>query len=240
MKRLLLASAIILAISSLSSCDKGTQYLGFYDATVTIKPLKGSQFDCFFQQDEHTAVVVNTPGQFSYSGDEERAYIHYYLVKTENTTSFPYPDITEVWYVDLVSCSLLHQKQLAESVQDDDEEYGNEPVEVICGDKVFPSTSIEDGYLNLVFQVFDADLMNHTINVVKGSDPSDPYKLVVHHKLGISNGETIYPFLNAYLFCFPLKELPDTGNTPKKVTIEWKDFSGKTASCQLDYISRKQ
>ena len=241
--RKILSSVILLAVLvSLVSCHKDDPKQ-FCSATVTAKKVKVDKYEYMFQVDDHTAILVQGNYPFK-TREEQRALINFYVREKDkhSVTSFPYPGIRDVWYVELASVDTIYTKPTVASQgkEKDAEVYGDEPMGLVIDPSYFPTTLVEDGYLNLCFS-FDVSnpYAYHTINLVTGSDPENPYLVEVRHKVNESNGGGIPIFTNPFIFNFPLSSLPDTKGETVTLTLKWKSaVSGRYETRTFPYKSR--
>ena len=110
--------------------------------------------------------------------------------------------------------------------EQEDIKYGNDPVEIVP-DWV---TVAEDGYLTLrVRTLWGAPHATHVINLVTGTNPEDPYELVLRHD---AKGDLDGRWGDA-LIAFNLNNLPRADSDFAKIKLKWKSFSGDK-SAQFD------
>lgn len=251
MKKILFASIALISLVLFSSCKKDDP-LAYFEATGTMKQIQYADHKYFIQQDDHTALIVENSGAYPFKRTEQRVLLGYYLLYKEKVSSFPYDGITEIWNIRPTALDTIYTKNtvLTKGEQDDDL-YGTSQIAVAINPAFFPTTLIEDGYLNLCFSVLGYLGSFHIINVVTGTDPEDPYKLVLRHKIVeenssdvlTSSGEPDDTGIGGYRFNgminFPLNSLPDTKGETVKVTLSWDSFvSGQTETAEFEYKSR--
>ena len=93
---------------------------------------------------------------------------------------------------------------------------------------------MEDGYLTLHFQTYwGPGHILHLVNLVTGTDPADPYKVVFRHN---ANGDN-YGQADDAIVAFDLRDLPDTQGATVDLTLEWLSFSG-VKSAKFKYRTR--
>lgn len=110
---------------------------------------------------------------------------------------------------------------------------GEDPVSVNLSSWM---TGVDDAYLTINYSTWWGEHpVHHDFCLVAGLDPDDPYSLELRHN---ANGDGQAEYAEGVI-CFDLNALPDTGDTPKELTINWKDTGGKTAVAKFEFTSRK-
>lgn len=113
-----------------------------------------------------------------------------------------------------------------------DTAYGNDPIEIVR-DWV---TVAEDGYLTLrIRTLWSSGTYTHTLNLVTGTNPDDPYELELRHD---ADGDTDGRWGDA-LIAFNLNRLPRTDSDTVNITLKWKSFMGEK-STQFEMKLRPQ
>lgn len=240
MRRRLFSTLLTIAsVIALASCSKdaGDQFNDIYNATVTFKPQSDGTY--FLKQDDSTALIVLNKSLAKYpfaGGKEKRALVQYKLEK--NPEAMPVVSGADAFkyknYVTIYSVDTIYTKKPL--LFDPAKKYGEDPIGLYLGDDVFPTTLIEDGYLNVTFNIpvwYDS---KHEINLVYGVNPEDPYEVEIRHRAenGNINGKP-----QAFIMNFPLKDLPDTQGKTVKLTLKWNSITqGKVVSQTFDYRSR--
>ena len=120
------------------------------------------------------------------------------------------------------------------SVAEDEKKYGRDHVAIID----LWATGVEDGYLNLCFDAaWGRYGRGHYINLVTGTDPEDPYTLVLRHN---ANGDDYMngAYVARSLVAFSLRELPDTQGKTVDLTLKYDTRDGQK-SVKYKYCSGK-
>lgn len=121
------------------------------------------------------------------------------------------------------------------SVEKDDAKWGTAPLEMLRS----WTTLVEDDYLTVCFYAVWGYYQNtHYINLVSGTNPLDPYELVLRHD---ANGDTVAVGGGrevTSLAAFSLKDLPDTEGQTVKLTIKYISFTGEK-TVKFDYCTGK-
>lgn len=232
--RFLLALGIAaLAFGAVSCSDDDADIPAFHQATVTFRPQADGSF--FLMCDDTLAFVVSNVDRYPFTdGKEKRALISFNMDGTAAPEVMNLPQsVKEVWKIRLNSIDTIYTK--APVKYSLFTKYPKDPVGVYLGDKVFPTTLVEDGYLNLCFN-FHSNGAVHEVNLVYGINPLDPYEVFISHDAkGPIAGPVSYP----YIMSFPLKNLPDTHGRTVKLTLKWNSIvSGEIESTTFDYRTR--
>lgn len=231
-----------MAVFLSSSCNKEDwrdKVTPIVSATVTFKPQADGSY--FVEQDDSTALVVLNKNlkeyPFKEATKEKRALIQYVRVN-EPGDDVPHPAGIDAYkrtlFVKLAAMDTIKTKNPV--VFDPAAKYGNDPMGLYLSKDIFPTTIIEDGYLNLCFTIPMGSIgVSHEINLVTGVNPSDPYEVELRHNANGDNDE----YNRAFIMCFPLKDLPDTHGETVKLTINWNSsVTGKMELTKYDYCSR--
>ena len=226
--------AIAAAVLSVAACslDKNSfdPDIMYPSAIVTVKPdADNSSFR--MQLDEETVLHAVNLKKSPFGTKEVRALVNYRKPTSDELDNGGiYADISNV-YVNWID-SILTKKTVPDLGEDMNfATYGNDPVELF-GDW---ATVVEDGYITLHFQtIWGTGGIQHTVNLITGTDPDDPYKVVFRHN---ANGD-IYGEAGDALVAFSLAELPDTEGQTVDLTIEWNSFSG-TKTAKFHYKTRE-
>lgn len=221
--------AITAAVLSLSACkldDSFDPSIMDPSALVTVK----TGADGFFMQldDETVLYAVNLPT--SPFGDKEvRALVNYRKPTQKELQDAGIPESSNTVYVNWMD-SILTKKAI-HATGTDEVSLGNDPVEIVND----WTTVVEDGYISLRFRTVWSSGNVHKVNLVYGTDPDDPYKVVFHHDAGGDHyGET-----GDALVAFRLSDLPDTDGQDVDLTLEWQSFSGKKTA-KFKYRTRAE
>lgn len=96
-------------------------------------------------------------------------------------------------------------------------------------------TSVEDGYLTVHYEtLWGNSSVPHSLCVVTGENPEDPYELRLVHLRGADPAENR---ADALIY-FDLNTLPSTGGSYIPLTLKWKDGAGNAASKIFPFRSR--
>lgn len=113
----------------------------------------------------------------------------------------------------------------------------NTPAEIGDGVDILDDwmTSVEDGYLTLHYSTYWGQVSPHTLLLVSGENPDDPYEVRLVH---LRNGDEARTQADALIY-FDLASLPPTGGNGHTFTLNWKDGAGHQLSKQFLYRSRQ-
>lgn len=228
-----------LAAVSLVSCVKNNDDNSYsiYSATVTFRLQEDGSY--YLKQDDTTALLVLNPSLQKFPFKTEKRALVQYLYSADDQSGNVvegYKRTVDVTLASIDTMMTLKPVKYAEGV-DMDKTYGKNPVGLVIDKNTFPTTMVEDGYLNLclAFKYSYVDKA-HDFAIVSGVNPADPYELELRHKADPEEeGEyTAYDLISC-----PLKDLPDTGGKTVKLTLKWKSLvNGEMNSTQFDYCSR--
>ena len=191
------------------------------NALVTVK--HASDETVFLQLDDNTTLLPVNMETSPYGTKEMRALLNFEEV---DEPSREYDKAVHVNWIDSI-----RTKPMAPNLgEDNDEEYGNDPVEIVR-DWV---TIAEDGYLTLRFRtLWGYSRVVHYVNLIPTNNPENPYEVEFRH-----DANNDYPDrMGDGLVAFKLDDLPDTEGETVKLTLKWKSFSGDK-SVELDYRTR--
>lgn len=215
-KKTILALSLVTGVFSLSSCnDDDDDYYypaNLPNALVTIRPAADGSFT--MQLDDSTTLTPANMQKSPYGNKEVRALVNCYRV--DNTPSNA-NKVNIVW-MDSIRTKL----PVATTGKDDAKTYGNDPVEIVR-DWV---TVAEDGYLTLRFRTRWGNGTVHYINLVTGTNPDDPFDLVLRQDAkGDTNGR-----MGDALIAFNLNELKHAHGDKVKLTLHWTSYSGEKSA----------
>ena len=113
----------------------------------------------------------------------------------------------------------------------------NAPVEAGDGVDILDDwmTTVTDGYLTLHYSTYWGGNVPHTLLLVSGENPDDPYELRLVH---LRNGDEAQSRADALIY-FDLASLPPTGDSGQRLTLNWTDSAGNQVSKQYLYRSRQ-
>lgn len=192
------------------------------NAVVTLKTMHGH---LYMQLDDSTLLYPTNLLTNPYGDKEIRALVNIVKFKSEDATDV-YSNATQV-YVHWMDSILT--KPIAPSLgAEDDATYGNDPLEIVDD----WTTVCEDGYLTLRFRTYFGFEVQHSVNLVRGTEP---YEVVLHHNAygdldgAVSDG----------IVAFRLDSLPDTNGKTEELTLKWNSFNGEK-SAKFKYKTRKE
>lgn len=218
LSRILTAATSLIAALMLQACQ--TERPNYMNALVTIKPIDGNS-TFYMQLDDSTTLW---PANYALSpfGDKE----------VRALTSFEVMESTQQGYDYTVSIAYIDSVRTKQTVatsgntETDNAKYGNVPIEIIRD----YTTVVEDGYFTLRFRVeYDPFHPQHALELVTGSNPDNPYEVVLHHKIigrDVTSSSPIYSTRDG-IIAFRLNALPDTQGKDVKLTVKWESFSGE-------------
>ncbi len=220
-KTLIHLTLIAMTIMAGTSClDKNSDIIDTIPTgLVTVWPGDGS---FKLQLDDNTVLIPTNITASPYKDKVVRAFAQYTEVETKNEVvlgdeALVTKNIKLNWLD-----SILTKKPVLTQGDKDDELYGTAPIEIIkdwC-------TVAEDGFLTLRIRTAAGDpLTKHIINLVTGTNPENPFEVVLRHKCPTSQ------MLNMAdgIVAFNLNELPhDTDEV--KVKVKWNSFSGEKST----------
>ena len=223
---------IAAAVLSMTACtlddDKYDPSIMNPSALVTVKPTAdGSNF--VMQVDDKTVVHAVNLQKSPFGTKEVRALVNYRTPKdSEIQQGNTYVGAENV-YVNWIDSILT--KKTVPTLGTDDVTFGNDPVDIIND----WTTVVEDGYITLRFRTYWGSRTIHKINLITGTDPEDPYKVVLHHD---AKGD-YYGEAGDALVAFRLSDLPDTAGQTVDLTLEWQSFSGRKTA-KFKYCTRAE
>lgn len=211
--------ALLLLITGLGlqSCLSGAdRQIPMEDLTpngvVTVKKTTGDAPVVYLQLDEKTTLLPVNIKKHPFDGKEVRALLRFKEVEAPHEG---YTKAVHVAWIDSITT-----KSPVPNTQDNDAKYGRDVLEVVQ-DQV---TGIEDGYLTLRVRVFVNRSRVHTINLVQGTNPKDPYEFEVRHD---AHGDTRGGRVADGYVSFRLNDLPPTETgKPAKLTLRWSGTTG--------------
>lgn len=221
-KTFLLLLMLLPVVTIFTSCEeKDVEHSPLYNGLVTIRYTEGDLL--YFQLDDvRTLYPVNmNTGKFWVDG--QRALINFYVVDEDDR------GFTDAVYVNWIKPILTKATVESKGVEND-VVYGKDPVEIVR-DWV---TVVEDGYLTLRFRTYWSGGVTHTVNLLTGVNPDNPYEVEFRHN---DYGDYDY-YVGDGLVSFDLSKLPDTGGKIVKLKLKWISFSGPK-SVEFDYCTSK-
>lgn len=216
--RLALALAVTVpGMAAMQSCtdwgDSDCMDSRIPNALVTVCPAEDGTFTMVL--DDNT-VLHPTNLKTSPFGDKEvRALVNY---TDETDGNAPVRNVKVNW-VD----SIRTKMPVETAGPDADAALGNDPLEII-NDWV---TVAEDGYITLRIRTRMGHVgAKHYINLVSGTNPDNPFELVLRHN---ANGDTDGNYGDA-LIAFNLNNMPARDADKVKIKLVWTSFSGQKSA----------
>ena len=97
-------------------------------------------------------------------------------------------------------------------------------------------TSVEDGYLTVHYNTWwGSKPVQHSFYVISGTDPADPYTIVLEQKAGGDKKEE----QGDALVCFDINSLPDTEGNYKELTLKWTTGGGEPKEKCFEFKTRQ-
>ena len=205
---LLLVSSLMLVVG-LTSCENDDYREPTYNGLVTIRYTESDVL--YFQLDDVRTLYPVNIGNSKLWEDGQRALINFQVVDEDDK------GFTDAVYVNWIERVLTKSMVESKGVENDSL-YGKDPVEIVR-DWV---TVVEDGYLTLRFRTYWSGGVTHTVNLLAGVNPDNPYEVEFRHN---ANGDLNY-YVEDGLVSFDLSKLPDTEGRTVKLTLKWMSFSG--------------
>ena len=224
-QKLLLLTAVA-ATASCNKIDKGYENTYYPNMLVTVKT--NEQGKNYLQLDDKTTLLPVNVNKTLFGGKQVRALANCTEVKQN---SAPYNKAVRINWID----SVLTKKPVATLGEDNDKKYGKDPLEIVDN----WVTILEDNYITLCFNaVWGPGRIVHTINLVKGTNPSNPYELELRHNANGDVSEGQGGRMGTGIVAFDLRELPKTGTETVKLIIKYKSFR-MDKTVQFDYCTDK-
>ena len=229
-KNFYLIAAFALLAVGLSSCqlDKDpVDYSKFYaNALVTVKHNADNVF--YLQLDDKTTVKPDNMEKSPFGDKQVRALANL-TIKDDVKPEGDFDKTVTINWIDSV-----RTKDIVPSLGDlDDKEYGTDPIEII-GNWV---TIVEDGYLTLSFcALWGNPSVAHSINLVSGVDPKNPYVLELRHN-AMGDNYHINPTYGNGVIAFDLSSLPSTEGKEVDLVINYKGLNISNASVKFKYCT---
>lgn len=213
--------ALAAPLVSLCSCsnDDNEKYLYRPTALVTVCPKPDNSF--FMQLDDSTTLHPTNITRSPFGDKEVRALVNYSKFAHTDSTYIKQNCVFINW-ID----SIRTKMPVEDKGDENDKLYGNDAIEIVK-DWV---TVAEDGYLTMRIRTRWGNATTHSINLLTGSNPNDPYELELRHN---AYGDT-YGKLGDALIAFNLNNLSHKPNAKVNIKLTWKSFQGKkTAEFKL-------
>lgn len=201
-------AALAVLLTSCSIAEKDVPGMRLLDAVVTVKY---EESRCFLQVEDDVRVYPTNLTKDIFGGKEVRALTKLALGGDERQL-VDGQEVGVVW-ID----SILTKKTLPYSESAD---LGNDPITVI-GDWL---TVAEDGYLTLHIATSVTEIP-HTVNLVSGSNPENPYELVFHHDAGGDLGGRPIDAVVA----FNIKDVLSQAEGEVELTVRFDSYNGPQA-----------
>lgn len=220
-KTFLLLLVLLPVAMIFTSCEDDRDVSPLYNGLVTIRYTESEVL--YFQLDDVRTLYPVNMGNSKLWADGQRALINFYVVDEDDK------GFTDAVYVNWIERVLTKSMVESKGVEND-VVYGKDPVEIVR-DWV---TVVEDGYLTLRFRTYWSGGVTHTVNLLAGVNPANPYEVEFRHN---ANGDLNY-YVGDGLVAFDLSKLPDTEGKTVKLTLKWMSFSGPK-SVVFDYCTSK-
>ncbi len=217
-KKAFLALGLMAGLVTLQSCNDDDDDYYYYpnylpNALVTVRPSSDGSFT--MQLDDSTTLIPANMQKSPFGSKEVRALVSCY--KSGSTTGNN--NQVNIAWID----SIRTKQPVVTTGTNDDKTYGNDPIEVVR-DWV---TVAEDGYLTLRFRTrWGNQGQVHYINLVTGTNPNDPFDLVLRQN---AQGDT-YGQMGDALIAFNLNDLKRIHGDKVKLTLHWNSYSGKKST----------
>ena len=198
---------------------ENAEYAGEHMAIVTVK--KSATDTVYFQLTDDITVY---PSNYQDSYTKTERLFCDAVVWKERTGSYDYTCYVE-W---------------AEPVEEDDVTPGSEPqwegvkdVLDVIDDWM---TSVEDGYLTVHYNTWWGSAgVQHSFQLLTGTDPSNPYSLVL---LQDAHGDLMEEKSDG-LVCFDINSLPDTEGEYIPLSLKWKTLEGMVSERTFRFKTRE-
>lgn len=205
------------SLSILQSCiedDDSIDSLSRPTALVTVLPYEDNKF--LLQLDNTTRLRPTNMSTSPFGNKEVRALVNY----TEDGGN----ETDNIRNVHINWIDSIRTKMPVPSLGDEnDAKYGNDAIEIVR-DWV---TIGEDGYLTLrIRTLWGVSNTPHTINLLTGVNPDNPYELELRHD---AKGDAGFRMGDA-LIAFNLNDLPRGNNSEIKITLKWRSFYGNKSA----------
>lgn len=221
-KTFLLLLVLLPVAMIFTSCEDDRDVSPLYNGLVTIRYTESEVL--YFQLDDVRTLYPVNMGNSKLWADGQRALINFYVVDEDDK------GFTDAVYVNWIERVLTKSMVESKGVEND-VVYGKDPVEIVR-DWV---TVVEDGYLTLRFRTYWSGGVTHTVNLLAGVNPANPYEVEFRHN---ANGDFNY-YVGDGLVAFDLSKLPNTEGKTVKLVLKWMSFSGPK-SVVFDYCTSKR
>lgn len=222
-------SAIAAAVFSLSSCNEktGPDYTILYpNALVTVKNSSEGAF--YLQLDDKTTLFPVNVQKSPFGDKQVRALCNFDFVEGK---SEHFDRNVKLHWIDSVRTKDM--VYTTGSKEEDELVYGTAPLEIYNS----WITVLEDGYLTLSFcGVWGNINIPHSIDLVAGTDPEDPYLLELRHNDDKDNVYVGGTKVNGVI-AFKLGYLPDTNGETVKLKIRFRSIFGEERTVAFDYCT---
>lgn len=224
-KMIMLGVWLVATAAVMQSClddDDDDNYVNnnlYPSAVVTVHPDDGNT-SFYMQLDDSTRLNPTNMTKSPYGKKVVRALVNYTLDSGAAAQNiYMTTKNVKVNWID----SIRTKEMVPDLGADNDKTYGNDQVEIV-NDWL---TVVEDGFITLRIRTKFSPSGKHAFDLVAGTDPANPYKVVLHHN---ANGD-IYGGAADVLVAFRLSgTLPPTDGKVEKLTLEWNSYSGKKST----------
>lgn len=188
---------------------------GEYMAIVTVK--QAPDKTVYFQLNDSTTVF---PRNYQTGFTRMERVICEAMVWT-NTQDSPYPYTCDVEWID----SIEEGEVLTNTFHSD-------PIDVFDD----WMTSVEDGFLTVHYNVWwGLTPIAHRFCVVTGTNPDDPYELVLKHD---ASGDAMEEKADGLVY-FDINSLPSTEGQYKILTLKWNTLGGSASEKKFKFKTRE-
>ncbi len=220
------AAGVMFAVGSCSVDKEQVDYSKFYaNALVTVKTISDGGF--YLQLDDNTTARAVNITKSPFGEKQVRALCNITEVEPSLEVNGDIDNSVINKWVKINWIDSIRTKGIVPSQGDlDYVKYGSDPIDIV-GNWV---TIVEDGYLTLSFRVQWGNASKaHAVNLVSGTDPENPYVLVLRHNafddMYTAPGAAVVDGVVA----FDLSSLPSTGGKDVDLIIKYRSgyFGGE-------------
>lgn len=193
------------------------------EAVVTVKEASGS---CYFQLDDNTILQARnmTGNPFDTQTRAMLLYVDYGKSSDISTPGM------EVRSIDVAGIEKILTKDPVESVgMDDPEKYGSDPIDIYNS----WLTVVEDGYVTIHFRsLWGMTGKTHTLNLVKNTDPEDPYLFYLRQNY---NGDVPTGVYRDGVVAFDINDIIADHDKTYNITIRHIGIDGTVRDAEFSY-----
>lgn len=224
-QKLLLLTAFAAVTASCNKINKGENTY-YPNMLVTVKTNDAGKN--YLQLDDKTTLLPVNVNKALFGGKQVRALANCTEVKQNSS---PYDKAVKINWID----SVLTKKPVGTLGDENDKKYGKDPLEIVDN----WVTIVEDNYITICFNaIWGPGRIVHTINLVAGTNPANPYELELRHNANGDVDEEKGGRIGTGIVAFDLRDLPGTGDKTVKLIIKYKSFR-MDKTVQFDYCTNK-